>query len=268
MTEAVHIGPLMLATDRLAAIAAIWLFLAAGTWIAHRTGAGAARAAWLALGAGVVAARFAYVAENWEAYAIEPASALYLWQGGFSPLYGIAAAAIALLLALRGRALQLSLASLAILSVSWAGIDAFTSRSQGRPFPSAVAATTLEGAGFDLASLSGRPFVVNLWATWCPPCLREMPMLVQTAQANPDVPILLVNQGENASQVRAYLRRTGLSSENILLDEQLTFAEATGGGALPTTIFVDANGRIRRTHAGEISRAALLSQIREMKENP
>lgn len=266
MTEAIQIGPLMLATDRLVAISAIWLFLTACAWIARRTETGAARVGWLALGVGLFAARFAYIVQNWDAFALEPASALYIWQGGFSPLSGIAAAAIVLLLALRGRALQLSLASLAILSVSWAGIGAAMTQPGGQPFPSGATAVTLDGADFNLASLRGRPLVVNLWATWCPPCRREMPMLVQTARANPDVPILLVNQGEGAGQVQDFLRQTGLRTENVLLDERLTFAAAAGGGALPTTIFVDGNGRIRRTHAGEISRAALLSEIRDMKD--
>lgn len=259
----------MLATDRLAAVAAIWLFLAASTWIARRIDSGAARGGWLALAAGLVAARLAYVVENREAFAIEPASALYLWQGGFSALYGIAAAAIVLLVTLRGRALQLSLASLAILGLSWAGVDAAMRRTGGQPFPgAAVAATTLDGAAFDLASLRGRPFVVNLWATWCPPCRREMPMLAETAQANPDVPILLANQGESAAAVGEYLREAGLPSGGILLDRRLALAGATGGAGLPTTIFVDGEGRIRRTHSGEISRAALLAGIRDLKEEP
>lgn len=266
MADVVRIGPLALATDRLAAVILIWLFLAACAWIARRTEGNSVRAGWLALGAGLVAARIAYVAQNLDAFAVEPLSILYVWQGGFAALYGIAAAAIVLLLMLRGRVLRSSLGALLVLGIAWMAFDAAMQRAPARPLSASLAATTLQGAPFDFAALRGRPFVVNLWATWCPPCLREMPMLVQTAAANPDVAILLVNQGEDAARVANYLGETGLRPDNVLLDPALTFAAAAGGGALPTTLFVDADGQIRRTHAGEISRAALLSGIREMKE--
>ena len=268
MPQVVHLGPLALALDRLVAIAGIWLFLAATAWIARRSGGRADRAGWIAVAAGLVAARLAFVVQNLAAFAMEPLAAIYVWQGGFSAPYGFAAAALTLAALLRGPIRRKSLLLLLLLAGTWLAFERIARTAEARPLPATAVATRLDGRAFDFRTLRGRPFVVNLWATWCPPCRREMPMLVEVARANPEVPVLLLNQGESSARVSAYLREEGLAVESVLLDPDFTFsAAAGGGGALPTTLFVDADGRISRTHSGEISRAALIAAITEMKEN-
>ena len=74
-----------------------------------------------------------------------------------------------------------------------------------------------DGTTVRLASFEGRQTVVNLWATWCPPCQREMPVLQKAQAARPDVHFVFVNQGESAQQVAAYLARSGLQLRNVLL---------------------------------------------------
>lgn len=262
MGDVIQLGPLVIALDRLAGVAALWLFLACGSWIGRRTGAAAGRATWLALAAGLLAARLAYVIEHRDAFAAEPASAFYIWQGGFSPAYGVAAAALVLVVLLRGRPLVLAMAALLALGVGWTAIDRL-GRPEPRPLPAPLMVETLEGAPVDLASLPG-PYVVNLWASWCAPCRREMPMLAEVAAGRPDVPVLLVNQGETGSTVAAFLRAEGMAANNILLDRAGSVGLTTGSAALPTTLFVDRAGRIAAIHAGEISRAALLAGIRDL----
>jgi cytochrome c biogenesis protein CcmG, thiol:disulfide interchange protein DsbE len=261
----VQIGPLAMAVDRLLAIAAIWLFIALiGLW--GKEDSKLAIAGWVALGFGVVAARIAFVATNFDAFSVEPASILYLWQGGFLPWYGVAAAAAALFLTLKGRALKLALGALALVTATWILASHFLADKEPRPFPQTVSVTNLAGTPVDLKAFHGRPFAVNLWATWCPPCQREMPMLVEVAKTRPEVPILFVNQGEDPARVARYLKENGLDAANMLLDRRNTFGAALGSSALPTTLFVGADGGVREIHPGEISRAALIAQIHDLKE--
>lgn len=262
MGDIVQIGPLALATERLAAVALIWLFLAASAWIARRRSI-ASSTGWIAVAAGIFAARLAYVIRNFEAFRAEPLSAAYVWQGGFEPVFGIAAAALVLALMLRNAERWLSLAALAALSAGWLPFSAILDRDPARPMPEFANVTDVRGAPVANAGIKG-PMVVNLWATWCPPCRREMPRLQETAAANQDVPVLLLNQGEQPSHVQRYLREENIDPERVLIDSDGGFANAVGAAALPTTLFVDSDGQIVRSHSGEISRAALLSGIREL----
>lgn len=258
------LGPLMLAVDRFIALAAIAVFLGVCGWIARRAGYAerGRRAALVAVIAGVVAARIGFVAANFSAYIPEPRSVLYVWQGGFSPVWGVAAGAAALLLLWRGPDRCKALAALAVVALTWFGLERAIVYSQSHPFPASLAATRLTGQPLALDTLHGKPFVINLWATWCPPCRREMPMLIDVASDMPGTPILLVNQGEPVSTVIRYLHREQLGAQAILLDPKSQLSTALDINAYPTTLFVDAGGTIRHIHSGEISRASLLSGLR------
>lgn len=260
----ISLGPLALALERLFAILGIVAFMAAAGWIGRRHGHGGAsdKAAWRALLAGLLAARLGFVAQNWPAFAAEPATILRVWQGGFAPVIGLAAAAVVLVLSLRtARALLLP------MGIAFAGSAAATLvatalflASAQRPLPQGLVLHALTGEASALDARRGKPFVINLWATWCPPCRREMPMLVEEA-ARSAVPILLVNQGEDAERVRTWLHGQGLTAPHVLLDRDQRTAAAIGSTGLPTTLFVDSKGIIRLAHVGEISRAALLAGI-------
>ncbi|RIA47181.1 thiol-disulfide isomerase/thioredoxin [Hephaestia caeni] len=267
MDGIIQIGPLMLASDRLLAVAALWLFLSAGAWIGTRTSSRAGRVAWIAVAIGILAARVAYVAENYTAFAAEPWTVIALWQGGFTiwPGVGAAAAAAALLLG-RQRATGGLLVSLAALALAHMGLTHWLAPSI-RPLPQGIVLADMNGKTLSLYSLRGQPFVLNLWATWCPPCRREMPMLIDVASGS-KVPILLVNQRETPAVIAAYLKREKLATSALVLDPVGVLGEATGAQAFPTTLFVDAAGQIRSTHAGEISRAALTAAIRDLERNP
>jgi len=263
MEGVLQLGPLMIAADRIIAVALIWAFLSAGAFIGARTTSRAGRVAWIATAIGIVAARVGYIAENAAAFAIESWSAFALWQGGFSLWPGVFAAMVTIVVMLgRQRETAGLAASLAVLVA--AQIAATTLLApQPRHLPAGPVLTDMEQRPIPVESLRGQPFVVNLWATWCPPCRREMPMLIDVASSS-DIPILLVNQGEDMSRVRDYLAREGLRDTSVRLDPRGTLGEAIGTRAMPTTLFIDAKGRIRHTHTGEISRAAMLAALRDL----
>ncbi|HEY9091357.1 TlpA disulfide reductase family protein [Parasphingorhabdus sp.] len=265
MTNIVQLGPFMFAADRLFAVALLVIFTLAVGKIGEKTGRDAAKAALWALVAGILAARFAYIVLHLEAYSQDWWLALAFWQGGFSVWAGIAIAAVVMVMMLGiNRTSGFSLAVIAALSLAWAGGNVLL-RSPPQALPDMPVLITLEGGKIEPESLRGRPFVINLWATWCPPCRRELPMLADVA-ASSDVPILLVNQAEPAEQVERYLTEANIASDAIALDQDGELMRILEGGALPTTLFIDERGDIVATHLGEISRAALLDQISQLEK--
>lgn len=266
MDGVLQLGPLMIAIDRMIVIALLWAFLAAGAIIGARSGSRAGRAAWIAAGIGIAAARIGYVIENAAAYAVEPWTVIALWQGGFSLWPGVLAAAASVVVMLgRRRATASLIGALAMLTGLQIGASALLAPPV-RPMPEGIVLADLGGNPVPIEALRGQPFVLNLWASWCPPCRREMPMFIDVA-AGADMPILLVNQGEGPDQVRGYLEREQLSGASIRLDPPGALGQAAGVRAMPTTLFIDAQGRIQRSHAGEMSRAALLAALRDLKRN-
>lgn len=262
MDGILQIGPLALAADRAIAVAAIWAFMAIAGLVATRLDGRASRTGWVTILVGVVAARIGYILSNLDAFLIDPWSMLAIWQGGFSLLPGLFAAAVTVAIMLGRKPAGIAmLGTLAALALVHAGA-AHLLVADSRPMPR-MALANLDGVETELGA-AGQPMVVNLWATWCPPCRREMPMLIDVAKDSA-IPVLLANQGEDRSAIRAFLDQEGLPGGSILTDPDGKLAQAIASPALPTTLFVDAAGDIVDVHAGEISRAALTSAIRDLQ---
>src|SRR3546814_20828824 len=105
-----------------------------------------------------------------------------------------------------GQTLRLwSLLPLALGLVVWNTTLQLAGAAAGQA-PPEISLEQLEGPPIALAANSGKPRVVNLWATWCPPCRREMPVLAEAARDAEDVEFLFVNQGEGP---RSEERRVG-----------------------------------------------------------
>lgn len=120
---------------------------------------------------------------------------------------------------------------------------------------------TPRGAPLDLSSLRGRPLLVNFWATWCPPCVEEMPLLDaffrDHAGKGWQVVGLAVDQ---PSAVRTFLQRTPVSFPIAFAGlEGTALAKALGNqtGGLPFTVVVSADGSIRERRMGRVSEADL-----------
>ena len=263
MSPIIQLGPLALSADRLTAVAAIWLFVAIGS---HRRMAGESATVSIAATVGFVVARLAYVAAHGADFLVEPVAILKVWQGGFQPIAGILAAlAILGWKALPDRRFRL-IALLIAVSGSWYVADRLLTTTAQSPFVATpVGLKTLSGANFDPASLKGRPYVINLWADWCPPCRREMPLLAEAARNHPEVAFLFINQGDLPKIAARLPAQQGIDPATILLDDAARLSAAYGG-ALPSTIFVGPAGDVRSVHAGEISRAALSDKIDLIKE--
>lgn len=224
--------------------------------------------------AGLLAARLAFVLRWHEQYLVAPWSIINIRDGGFLAPAGIAAAlAIAAwrcrrpAMAAMRRPLAISVATGAL---AWGVLSAGISLAYDKPSAlPAVALQALDGAPVTLAALAGgKPMVVNLWASWCPPCRREMPVLAAAQQARADIVFVYANQREDAAAASAFLERSGVTLRNVLLDSEAALGKAAGSSALPTTLFYDAQGRLIDTHLGELSDASLASKLQKIAPAP
>ena len=107
--------------------------------------------------------------------------------------------------------------------------------------------TDTQGQTVRLAALAGKPLLVNLWATWCAPCVAELPTLDALAGAKSnELQVLALSQdlGEaSATQVKDFWSRKGLAHIHPLLDPQGEASAQYQVATLPTTIYYDAQGR-------------------------
>lgn len=264
------LGPLSVPATPLAACLAILLGILVATRIAARSGIKVEPRLWLLVAAAVLTARAAFVIRYWHFYMEDPLRMLDLRDGGLKPVAGVAAAlALAGWLAWRDRrAGKALLAGVLIASLVWtAGFAALTFASPEKQTLPKLVLSDLEGREVPMPSFKGQPLVVNLWATWCPPCRREMPELARAQRTHRDVRFLFVNQGETPGDIRAYLQTQGIEIENVLLDRTGRLAKATGSPGMPTTLFFDARGVLAERRLGQMS-AATVAQALEPLRRP
>jgi len=98
------------------------------------------------------------------------------------------------------------------------------------------------GATITAASHAGRALVINFWATWCPPCVAEMPAFDRAQALLKEEGILVLPLSSDrggAAQVRPFYERLGLRHLPILLDPRGATARAFGARGLPTTVIIN-----------------------------
>ena len=104
-----------------------------------------------------------------------------------------------------------------------------------------------DGTTMRLADLNGRVVLVNFWATWCAPCIREMPSLdrLQAAMGGDGFTVLAVNEDRNGAEVAApFLDKLGVTNLGIHLDDKMALARALGVRGLPASFLIDHRGRV------------------------
>ncbi len=183
------------------------------------------------------------------------------------------------------RLLALVAASLAAASLAPLASPAVAQEVDRPPF-GVVEGTTgpdftmmsLTGEPVTLSDLRGRPVLVNFWASWCPPCVEELPLLDRTAaQATDRVHVVLLNVGEPHDVVAPFLAELGVGSAIVLRDARdeerplpdgvvpsRAVAQVYQTFGLPTSLLLDERGVIRARVSGPIDEprmAALLQRV-------
>jgi thiol-disulfide isomerase/thioredoxin len=123
-----------------------------------------------------------------------------------------------------------------------------------------------EGGELSMQAFKGRPLLVNFWATWCPPCIEEMPTLDKLQAEFKTQNVLFVGIGiDSPSNIRQFLEKTpvsypivigGLEGSNI--SKQMGNAQ----GALPYTVIINTQGKATSSKLGKISEEELKSAIK------
>ena len=133
--------------------------------------------------------------------------------------------------------------------------------------PPEFAIEGLDGTEWSAATLEGRPWIVNFWATWCAPCIEELPAMNAAWAALEDdgVGMLAINAGEGRESVEAFLERVPVDFPVALGDVQALPDWSVR--VLPTTLVIDAEGRVAYEALGprEWDDEALLDRVRALR---
>lgn len=264
----INLGPLALPLGQALLLIAFILALVVGAVVGRKNRipvAGPLSDIFLAT---IVAARIGFVIRYFEHYQNDLLGIIDIRDGGFSMLAGLVGAVAVLGWKLwRHPAIRRPLGSAAAVGLlTWGTLSLLINlmESQARGVPDSPLAH-LDSRQTTLPQIAGgKPMVVNLWATWCPPCIREMPVLENAQQEHPDIAFVFVNQGEQPETIEQFLTQYNLALDNVLTDVRATMGTTTGSHALPTTLFYDAEGRQVNAHLGELSAASLAHNLERL----
>lgn len=254
-----NIGPLALGVFHVLLLGSLLLATLVGWLIGRRHGCNPESQLFRMLMLGLLVARLTFVLMYAGYYRDEPWRVVDIRDGGFIAWPGVLAGLMLGAWYLWHRAQlrrSLGVAMSVGLALWLGGSLVLQALEQGTRLPD-LQVRDMQGNPGNLRDYAGQPLVVNLWATWCPPCRREMPVLMQAQQREAAITFLFVNQGESAALVSEFIAAQQLSLGNLLLDEQVKLGLLVGSRALPTTLFYDAEGRQIGSHLGELSHASL-----------
>lgn len=262
--DAITLGPLILPISRIPGLVALIILLATSELLNKRY-PGLARWGWLTALAATLGSRLVYAAATPSAYLSEPWTLFYFWQPGFSVWGAILSAALftGFYLYKRLPLMASGLTTLGVASLMGLAILLLTPGNEfTRESLPNQAFINLEGEEQRLTEFQGKPLIINMWATWCPPCRREMPML-QDFENDERVKLVMINQGESPVTVDHFLQSQNLNFSNLLLDLHQQAGRTFRAQGLPATVFYNAKGEQVDRHFGELSRAQIERFIQE-----
>lgn len=153
------------------------------------------------------------------------------------------------------------------------GCDADTVRVSDAPAPAVVPPVDADladggwpeaAAWIQRANDDGRPVLVNIFASWCGPCEREMPLLVDAAQAHPEVAFLGIDHLDQRANAERFVEEQGIEFATIF-DIAGDFAAAVEARGMPTTVVFDTDGVLVARHTGELTSTSLASLLDEVR---
>ncbi|TVP81357.1 TlpA disulfide reductase family protein [Thioalkalivibrio sp.] len=176
------------------------------------------------------------------------------------------------------------------LAALFAGISAFTLAACGTPDEGAGTGDTsggtaetaaagpepfrridfalpdLDGEARQLSEWDGDLVLLNFWATWCPPCKKEMPMFQERYEEYADQGFTIVAVAvDELAETKAFINTFGIEFPILIGQDDAVAAGREYGnriGALPYTVIIDRDGLVRETHRGEVSEADLDNWLR------
>ena len=266
--QSLAIGPLAISADRLALFIAFLVALFAGWISSRRGGKNPESALFVTLILALIGARLGFVLEYMNEYRGQPLQIFDIRDGGFWWPGGLMAglAGVVFYLLRQPTVRRPLVTALISGTLFWTAtalpLQLLQKTTATLP---ALSFSTPDGGTASLEQYTGKPMVINIWASWCPPCVREMPVLAEAQRSTPEVHFLFANLGEDALTVQNFLHKMNLQLDNVLLDQQNRLGAHYGSRALPTTLFLDAQGRLQDSHLGELSAASLQDRLNAIR---
>ena len=127
-----------------------------------------------------------------------------------------------------------------------------------QPFPTGDTApdfslADLDGNSVRLSDLKGQPLLVHFWATWCPQCIHELPLLDNFSRRHPEIKVIAVNEDEGDADVIAQFFGDTRPGYVVLLDPEGRVADRYKNYKVPETYLLDSNGRFLHRFIGAVS---------------
>jgi thiol-disulfide isomerase/thioredoxin len=222
----------------------------------------------VAIGA-LLTARVAFILQHRDTYSTDLLAMLDFTDRGFSAMPGLFAALVIGTHATRQSTRARRPLTMAVITglVAWmVGTVATLDFAPARTLMPLVEVRRLDGSPVQLRTFTNKPMVLNLWATWCPPCRREMPALQEAQRRHPDIAFVFVNQGEDIAAIQAYLAHEDLQIQNVFSDPNAAVAQRTGSSAYPTTLFFDSEGKLFMRQIGELDSAGLERRLSMLQD--
>lgn len=253
--DALRLGSLVLEWSRVGFLLGAVMF----TFLAARRGNTLERTAWWVLLAALLFGRLGYLWNYRSGLSGLDAggvlrSLLDVRTGGFTWVWALPAAGLTAVLLARRTAWQLIPAALGALVVGAAPLI-LRPASSVTLVPQQLPLVRLSDTGTETVTFASidQPTLVNVWATWCPPCRLEMPLLTEFAQRG--YPITFVDSRESPGTVQAFMTSLGYQGPSYL--DQGAVGRALGVIGFPTTLLVGNNGQVLERHFGPLDRAQL-----------
>jgi thiol-disulfide isomerase/thioredoxin len=132
--------------------------------------------------------------------------------------------------------------------------------------PPQLSVTTIDGASWDLASKRGEWVIVNFWATWCAPCIKEMPELDKLDQAHGDISVIgLAFEEIEVADMQKFLSRRPVSYPIAIVDVYAPPADFPAPKGLPMTWLIGPDGEVVNKFLGPVTRKDLENAVTAAK---
>ena len=130
-----------------------------------------------------------------------------------------------------------------------------------------LSGTTLEGKALDIASLRGKPVVLNIWGSWCPPCRAEAPHIqAAAAQLAGKASFVGIDTRDNNGSALAYQRSNKITYPSLVDDGTLLLSlhGAVSAQSPPVTLVLDAQGRVAGRFLGPVTTLSLVDMVEDV----